>query len=185
MTRKWHIRLKTTLIMATLVLGAIVVVSGNALITGEAPGGARDLQSAETPARAAEILKSWDARKRLGAAVKNIRWDFGFIAAYVALLVYASWRLRSALSGWWRKASWLALVAAVVAGVCDVVENVGILGLLTAYSADSAAPLSAQATAMIEHMADVKWKSVFVCVVAVIVLDVRRYALLPPEAKLI
>ena len=167
-----------TLIVGTLAL-MLALASGNkSLITGEAPKGGQSLQSSGTTLVAERILWSWDVRDSLEHARKHIKLDFVFIPFYAGLLVYVCLLLRRKLSPTdaprCRKLALPAAIAAVIAGIFDVVENVNMLGLIGSFQHSQ--PLAASQVTIVTVSSLTKFLLLLLCLVAIAALDVCRVA---------
>jgi hypothetical protein len=111
--------------LLTIALGLLVLCA--ALFPSLSPSIVK-LELPFTAARAREVIAAWTAANKMGAARRAVMIDFVFIALYVTVLAAAG-VLASRWSGW-DDGSTLFIVAAVVTGVLDVVENGGILLML-------------------------------------------------------
>src|SRR5262249_34309475 len=88
------------------------------------------LELARTPARAREVLDIW-ARAGVSAVARHsLYWDFGFIASYVLFgtLLAAGLAVEATPAG--QILAGVASIGVVVAGLCDVGENLALLAVL-------------------------------------------------------
>jgi hypothetical protein len=107
------------------------------LRTDVAPGGIVSLQLAWTSPRASSITRSWRERHLEGAARRSIYVDFPFIVLYsfaIAFLALLAGRAADASSlassDTASSAAAAAAIAAWTAGLCDYLENGGLLLIL-------------------------------------------------------
>jgi hypothetical protein len=116
--------MKKDVTLATFGLFIMIVImrfQGSALTTPTSPLGIIDLEFATAPQRVIELLSHWDV-----VAVKlNIWLDFLFIASYVYFLFVMAERfsLRWPDHHIMRQAGLFLSRVSIVAGMCDVVEN--------------------------------------------------------------
>lgn len=84
---------------------------------------------AQTPEEFSAVIGS---DRRYAGALKTQQYlDFPFIAGYVALFVLLGLTLKTYDVPGARWLAWAAIVAAVVAGICDILENITILQALS------------------------------------------------------
>ncbi len=86
-----------------------------------------EFEMAKTPDNAALLISGWGP-EGVSRFLKGIYSDFLFIIGYTGLLLYGC-RYMGHFSGHYifRKAGRLFSFLAIVAGICDVIENVGML----------------------------------------------------------
>jgi hypothetical protein len=120
------------LLAVNLAIFWVFRVTGASLTTPAAPSGIVAFELAGSPARAEEILASWDALTRQAAAF-GLGLDYVFMATYSTAIgiacLWADGRLRAArwpLSG---LGGWLAWGQFLAAGL-DAVENAALYTLL-------------------------------------------------------
>ncbi len=107
-------------------------------------------QFASTPMEVNEVIS---ADRSYAQAVKRQQWlDFGFIPAYVAVLVILGLALKSYDVPGARWLAWVAVFCAVAAGLCDVAENITIMKVVS-----SPTPLSSS----VRWFSLPKWTLVF------------------------
>lgn len=91
------------------------------------------LEFARTPDDVATLRRGW-ASEGDAAARRSIWVDFVFVVGYVGFPAFLCWWLAVVADGreWqgWARVAALAMVAFVVAGLCDLAENVGMLNEL-------------------------------------------------------
>ena len=118
-----------------LYVGAQVGETRYTLITARAPRAMMSLELARNTTEAEDIAKEWEEQpvddneckaiasdRPIDVARQNLRLDDRFILAYTAALGLAALAALGAVSApWWGTAA--IVVAAVVAGLCDYVEN--------------------------------------------------------------
>lgn len=130
------LRNSATSTIAPLIALIVTLVLGFCLFRADArlkPPGIK-LQQAWTSSAAAAIINRWKANGQADNAARQVLLDFLFIAAYAYLLfAFGSAAARDAGN---RGLPWLAeiagygAVAGLVAGVLDIVENVGLLTMI-------------------------------------------------------
>jgi hypothetical protein len=97
------------------------------------------LELAWTQRRAGEIIKSWRDRHLNQAATRSVRLDFLFIVLYAAALALLGTLAGRAAGGdlfsgeHGETLGGLLAIAAAAAGVCDYIENAGLLRMLSGH----------------------------------------------------
>ena len=127
-----------TLVVVTAGLTALCARFFTPLATTEARRGIVSLQLAGNWCRAHAIVASWRAERLHGAAARAIKLDFLLILLYVSalgLLGLLAGRVGDEESA----GTWLA-VAAVAAGICDCIENIGLLAMVNGRKNPAIAP---------------------------------------------
>lgn len=124
-------------------LGLVATIAGYAVWLGplEAVLTARGhgivaLELAFTEARFAQIVRDWGEVGR-AAAIEQVWWDFVWIPAY-CLTLWSALRLAGAPTSLWTRR---AAAGVLLAGACDVVENIGLLRALSASSTGVVVPV--------------------------------------------
>ena len=172
--RRWT----TFFALGTVALMIALLISNRPLITGEAPRGGESLEFPSSPADAQAKIGSWDERRILPQARAHFRLDYPFIPFYVGLFVLVTIcrrdRLPENVAPFWRKLASAAMIAAGVAGVLDLLEDLGMDRLLATFphiDAGSAALVSG-----VFWAATLKFLLLFGCLATVAALDVRQVA---------
>jgi hypothetical protein len=124
-------------LIVTLAMGYILSIQGAQLQNQHAPHRVVSLELAWTGKNAQEVVDSWKAGRLKRAAYRHVALDFIFIAGYTALLIVIALSAQRAANGagstflvW--AAGW-ATYGALAAGVFDVLENIGLLAMLTGW----------------------------------------------------
>jgi hypothetical protein len=131
-------------VAAMVVLWAVQLYLNSKLVHAEAPAGIVSLELACTAEKAGCILDAW-AKKDPGlraTARLGVWWDFPLILAYVATLALGCIESGKVLKNSWgwpgfARAGWFFVGLALIAGACDVFEDLGLLKQLGA-GADAA-----------------------------------------------
>ncbi|OZG74269.1 hypothetical protein BTA51_04435 [Hahella sp. CCB-MM4] len=110
---------------ATVMLGMTLFWIDQFLITPDAPVGIVSFELAKHIPQTQNILESWGSEGRHWAAWSLVL-DFPFLLAYSALFTLLTLKSRSDLRQ-------LFTVGFVIAGFCDVVENLALTGILAGY----------------------------------------------------
>ncbi len=117
---------------------------GNSLASPVSTRGIIDLELAKEQWRYLQLMAVWDLKD-----VKlNIYLDFIFVAAYTWFLYSASRKL-SVTAGWKKTGTFFSVVS-ILAGVLDIIENIGMLKLLQAW--DSTISMVVYYAAMIKFI---------------------------------
>ena len=121
------------LIIATLIMIWIMLLTGNSLKTPTTPYGIINLEIAANVEKTKEIVQTWDKNNTIAAATKNTLYDFIFITCYVSLFYFLLRQVEKQFSSvnLFNKLSRYISYAAVMAGVLDILENIGILKSLS------------------------------------------------------
>lgn len=126
------------LFTGTLVMLFVMAYTGKPLKTAATPIGILHLEFAFNKTQARAVLNAWDTTSTggiylLGQAKKNTWLDFIFLYFYSSLLFYCCKTISEINTGFTRRlGKWLA-VAALIAGLCDILENTGMLLVLNNY----------------------------------------------------
>src|SRR5262249_38215774 len=120
---------------ATLMIG--LGKSGRRLVTPFAPRGGVSLQLAKQPLFADAVIRSWQKAGVVRLARQQFSVDFLLIGFYIAFVVLASACLQLSLPDggglYWRSFALAGEVSAVLAALCDVAENFGMLDLIATF----------------------------------------------------
>jgi hypothetical protein len=167
----------------TALAGAVALMlllsGGNkSLITGEAPKGGRSLQMPGSPREVERILSSWSEHKQMPHAKAQIQRDFAFIPFYVGLLVFVCLALRKKLAQInaprCRRFAVPAMIAVVLAGAFDVLENFGMLRFIDIFeNQGSSTPVLVK---LVYASALSKWILLGLCLLAIAALVVCYFA---------
>jgi len=109
--------------VATLTLAAALVWLDQQLVTPASPQGIIGLELAGTPDKARLIIDSWGL-DGLHYAVWSLLLDFPFLISYVVLFVCLTRLIDSPVKN-------LLIGGFVLAGLCDLIENLALLQLLS------------------------------------------------------
>src|SRR3954454_3168338 len=83
------------------------------------------LELAPNSDRAAKIITSWRKHNLLDLALEDIRFDYAFIALYTAALALTCFFGAIVWGGWFARAGTILGWAMFVAGLMDVLEDLG------------------------------------------------------------
>jgi hypothetical protein len=130
------------------------------------------LELAFTPARAHRVLELWQA-PGIVLARKNLHLDFWFILSYVPLFMGLTLMAAHFATPCWQPlARWL-VAGAVVAGLCDIIENFCLMRILDEWTrtSEGAEPrLSAGSPLIAGIAASIKFILLALCLLFVLVL---------------
>lgn len=152
-----------------LVLVALVFGLGYAIFKSDEPLREKGctpksaaLEWIASPSAARQIVEDWDANGVRGIVARGVAIDFAFIVAYVLCLLVALTRCIAVVPSipWWAAVGKQFIRWAVLAGILDVIENVGIL--LELY------PRAYALAPLIALVAIVKWMIVVVVVIYIL-----------------
>jgi hypothetical protein len=120
----------------TLLLTVLMSSQGRPLITCSTPQGILNLEFASTPVLAAAVLAEWKTETCNGitginTATTNTKLDFVFIAFYVLFFYMTSLVLSKSMPGLAGAAGALLKWGIVLAGICDVAENMFMFSTLS------------------------------------------------------
>jgi hypothetical protein len=120
-------------LVVTIAMMAFLGRQGHELLTPQAPCRIVSLELAFTAQHARDIIGSWGG-DLYRIAVRQVRYDFIFIAGYSWLVLYlgfkAAQRAEHRGSPVLARAARLAGYAGLLAGLCDGLENIGMLTML-------------------------------------------------------
>lgn len=107
-----------------------VGIPGNALKMPETPYGIVSLELAWNTDRAVQVVDIWQQHHLATVAINNVYTDFAFIIAYSLFLFLSVRRVIQQHRGMFKKLGvWLGR-SALLAGACDVAENLLMLSIL-------------------------------------------------------
>jgi hypothetical protein len=139
--------------IATLALFVVLAVLDKRMSSTGGPG-IVGFELAGGEHRAQEILSQWGGKGH-DAARLSLWLDYAYIASYVALLTLAVAATRDAAArrGWVRLAAigGVVIAAPILAGLCDAVENAGLLLALGRHGGNTA-PLLATVFASVKFV---------------------------------
>lgn len=124
-------RVRWVLLAALLALFLFTGMRADGGIRKKKLGSIVDLELAATRARAEAVLGRWRKNGAIAGAVAGVHWDFLFIVAYSCGLSLLCTMAAGARDGLWARAGNGLAWAATLAGACDVVENGGLLTMLS------------------------------------------------------
>ncbi|HVE70149.1 MAG TPA: hypothetical protein VNI54_02185 [Thermoanaerobaculia bacterium] len=116
------------LLIGTVALSFYLTAQGKQLIRAGTPGAIVDLELAWTKTAAQSVIAKW--ANVLHVARRSIYVDFVFIVFYSLLLRMVCAAASQHLNGGWQRAGELLAWGMLVAGVLDVIENIGMLMML-------------------------------------------------------
>ncbi len=122
------------LLLPFFLLGSLamiyVMAKTGASLKPAAPHGILDLEFAYNTTKTAGVLKAWEpvnGLDNIAVAKTNTYWDFLFLFFYAGFLFLACKKIASKISGPVSKAGNLLAKGALLAGVLDIIENIGML----------------------------------------------------------
>jgi len=127
------------LLPCTLLMVVLMAKTGATLKTPATPKGIINLEFAYTGAKASAIINSWantGAINNVSVAKINTWLDFIFLVFYSLLLYNACKLLAGNFSGFIFSMGQIIAKGALAAGICDVLENAGMLLILHGYISD-------------------------------------------------
>lgn len=129
----------------TLTLIAVMAKTGAPLKTSSTPLGILNLEFAYDKAKTAGIISAWGSINHtdvIAAAKTNTYWDFLFLFFYSGFLYLACSRISANTHGLFAKAGILIARGAMLAGLLDIIENIGMLITLHGHLSDKIAFLT-------------------------------------------
>jgi hypothetical protein len=156
------------LLLATVIMAIVMSISGAPLKTRETPSGIINLEFANTQQKVISILSAWENASTadvdvIAAAKKNTYFDFLFLLYYAFFLYSCCKQLALSLASKKNFSKWLNYFAnlALLAGVLDFLENIGMLISLAEIGSDTIAFTTAAISIS-------KWMLVVTVLVAII-----------------
>ncbi len=138
--KKWYVgRLLILLFAFAFVYWLFLWLVSNPLKTDSAPWGMLSFALAGNAAAQSNMLATWDRAEQLGTARLHLYLDFGFVFLYssaLALSLAATAHRLNRGCGLWRWIGGLACVLVwfqLIAGMCDIVENLFSLHVIAVY----------------------------------------------------
>lgn len=125
-------RIIPLLLTCTVAMMLVMILTGASLKTPETPRGILDLELAHSISRVNVILNAWSPATihdtdNISNAKSNTGYDFVFILFYSLFLLNACNALAASFTGIAYATGKLLAKAAIVAGVLDIMENIGML----------------------------------------------------------
>ena len=132
-----QLRVFAALIVLTLLVSAVLQVSGEPLSTDAAPAGILSYEFAGTADKVKEVLGSWDERAKAAAGF-NLGLDYVYLMLYSTTIALAVLWLaaKNDFSGFLLPAAILLAWAQWLAALLDAVENVALVTMLLNAPAD-------------------------------------------------
>jgi len=128
------------LLPCTLLMMVLMAKTGATLKTQVTPKGIIDLEFAYSGAKASAIINSWantGAINNVSVAKINTWFDFIFLFCYSLLLYNACKLVAGNFKGFLFSMGQIIARGALAAGICDVLENAGMLLALHGYISDA------------------------------------------------
>jgi hypothetical protein len=123
-------RLLLLLFMGTAVMIAVMRWHGAPLITPVSKAGIVSLELARTTEQATLIINQWQQNNLIQQAITNTYIDFVFLLFYALFLYAYCFFISTKQKAWAATISRTLAIAALSAGLCDVIENYCMLQLL-------------------------------------------------------
>jgi len=117
----------TVIATGTLLMIAVMNITGKPLKTAATPLGILNLEFARNSQQATEIIHAWQPGNNIAAAEKNTIYDFLFIFFYTIFLMQGCKMVATRYSGAIQQTGLLLSSCAIAAGLLDVLENAGML----------------------------------------------------------
>jgi hypothetical protein len=133
---------------ASIIVFALFRVLNAPLITVAAPSGIVSFELARAAQPAQAMIDSWDANARLFAAF-GLGFDYLFMLTYASAIAIGALLAAGRHSGWFNALGQWIVSGAVIAAICDAIENLGLAIMLFNGASDPWA-LIAWACAMIK-----------------------------------
>ena len=156
------------LIAGNLLMVYVMTSTGKSLKNPATPLGIINLELAGNAVHVQNILNAWDndiskSRSVIADAKKNTWLDFIFLLFYTSLFYFLCKKLISYFKpgSLWVQLANIVATGAIVAGLLDVVENIGMLKSLNGNVTDTTAFVTAACST-------VKWLLVFITIIFLI-----------------
>jgi hypothetical protein len=124
------VRLLFFLFAGTVVMIIVMRMHGAVLITPVSKAGIVSLELAKTTEQATLIINEWEEEVVVKQAITNTYIDFVFILFYALFLYAYCFFISTKQQTWAATVSRTLAIAALTAGLCDVLENYCMLQLL-------------------------------------------------------
>jgi hypothetical protein len=126
-------------LLGSLVMIYVMAKTGAPLKTTSTPLGILDLEFAYNTAKATSVINAWDPSDNITAAKLNTQLDFLFLFFYSGFLFFTCKRIAGSFHGTVVKAGLLIAKGAILAGLLDILENIGMLIALNGHISGSIA----------------------------------------------
>lgn len=135
------------IVAGTFIMMYVMMSTGKSLKTPFTPLGILDLEFAFNSEKVHSILNTWSQAEageidNIKVAVKNTWLDFIFLFFYSLFLFYSCKSIAESFTGFLNKFGKLLAMAALNAGLLDIVENAGMLISLNGFTSDGIAMLT-------------------------------------------
>lgn len=160
------------LAIGTAVMIYIMVTTGTPLKTPATPKGILDLEFAYDRIHTDAVLTAWSVDGKKEAAIKNTLWDFCFLVFYSLFLFSCCKKLseKFAVNDWKYGAARAFAKVALLVGLLDIGENMGMLQTLDSNGGDTVAMVTAAC-------ASIKW------ILVILVILYILFALLSKRSR--
>ena len=128
--------------IGTLVMMVVMAKTGTILKTDAAPMGILNLEFAYNTTKTTTIINSWASINHadvITAAKNNTYWDFLFLFFYAGFLFLACKKIAANINGPVAKAGNFIAKGAILAGLLDIIENLGMLITLHGHTSSTIA----------------------------------------------
>ncbi len=132
-------------LLGTVAMMIVMVKTGATLKTTATPLGILNLEFAYNSAQTTGIINAWKTTgdpNNVLAAIYNTFYDFLFLFFYAGFLFLTCKKIAANIKGPAAKAGNLIARGAILAGILDVLENIGMLLSLHNYTSDAIAFLT-------------------------------------------
>lgn len=126
-------------LLGSLVMIYVMAKTGAPLKTASTPLGILDLEFAYNTAKTTSVINAWAPSDNITAAKLNTRLDFLFLFFYSGFLFFTCKRIAGSFHGTVAKAGLLIAKGAILAGLLDILENIGMLIALNGHISGSIA----------------------------------------------
>ncbi len=112
----------------TLMMMVVMAKTGSTLKTPATPMGILDLEFAYNMSKTVTVLNAWAPTPQLDnitVAKINTWWDFVFLFFYAGFLFIACKKIAATFNGPVARAGNIIAKAAILAGILDILENIG------------------------------------------------------------
>ena len=129
-------------LIGSLTMAVIVTINGEPLKTKDTPLGILNLEFAYNSAKTTQVLDAWapaTPHDRIAIAKHNTWLDFIFLFFYSIFLFLASKAISRSFGGLFGRAGKFIAKGAILAGLLDIIENIGMLLTLSGKGSDTIA----------------------------------------------
>lgn len=123
-------RLLPFFLIGTIAMMVVMAKTGSSLKTPTTALGILDLEFAHNSKKTFAVMDAWslsDGIDNIGVAKTNTYFDFLFLFFYSFLLFISCVKIAEIIDGSFGKAGYMIARAALMAGLLDVLENIGML----------------------------------------------------------